>query len=126
MNDDLRQLSIGSVTDKSYGRYDVNGYHFRSSTFESSHPMAATQNSGVVTRATDMEGHEAYYYRKIKNIIEITFAGNKPLVLVFFKCKWYDLKYYRTEFGMTQVQPKNCFKGTTRISLPIKQTRFIS
>ena len=72
MNDDLRQLSIGSVTAKSYGRYDVNGYRFRSSIFESSHPMAATQNSGVVTRATDMEGHEACYYGKIKNIIEIT------------------------------------------------------
>jgi hypothetical protein len=80
LNDDLRQLSIESVTAKSYGRYDVNGYHFRSSIFESSHPMDATQNSGVVTRATDMEGHEACYYR---NIIEITFAGNKPLVLVF-------------------------------------------
>jgi hypothetical protein len=26
LNDDLRQLSIGSVTTKSYGRYDVNGY----------------------------------------------------------------------------------------------------
>jgi hypothetical protein len=42
MNADLRQLSIGSVTAKSYGRYDVNGYHFRSSIFESSRPMAAT------------------------------------------------------------------------------------
>jgi hypothetical protein len=42
MNDDLRQLSIGSITAKSYGRYDINGYHFRSSIFESSHPMAAT------------------------------------------------------------------------------------
>jgi hypothetical protein len=88
--------------------------------------MAATQNSGVVTRATDMEGHEACYYEKIKNIIEITFAGNKPLALIFFECKWYDPKYYRTEFGMTQIQPENCFKDTTRITLPIKQTKFIS
>jgi hypothetical protein len=63
--------------------------------------MDATQNSGVVTRATDMEEHEVCYYEKIKNIIEITFAGNKPLALVFFECKWYDPKYYMTEFGMT-------------------------
>jgi hypothetical protein len=49
LNDDLHQLSIGSVTAKSYGRYDVNGYRFSSSIFESSHPMAATHNSGVVT-----------------------------------------------------------------------------
>jgi hypothetical protein len=68
--------------------------------------MAATQNSGVVTRAIDMEGHKACYYRKIKNIIEITFAANKPLALVFFECKWYDPKYYRTEFGMTRIQPE--------------------
>jgi hypothetical protein len=66
LNDDLRHLSIGGVTAKSYGRYDVNGYHFRSSIFETNHPMAATQTSGVVTRATDMEGHEACYYGKSK------------------------------------------------------------
>jgi hypothetical protein len=126
MNDELRKLSIGRVTAKSYGHYDVNGYHFRSSIFESSHPMTATQNSGVVTRATDMEGHKAYYYGKIKNINEITFVGSKPLVLVFFKCKWYDPNYYRTKFGMTRVQPENCCKGTTCISLTIKQTMFIS
>jgi hypothetical protein len=101
LNDDSRQLSIGSVTAKSYERYDVNGYHFRSSIFESSHPMAATQNSGVVTRATGMERHDACYYGKIKNIIENTFAGNNPLALVFFECKWYDPKFYRTKFGMT-------------------------
>ena len=28
LNDDLRQLSIGSVTAKSYGRYDVNDIAF--------------------------------------------------------------------------------------------------
>jgi hypothetical protein len=67
--------------------------------------MATTQNCGVITRATDSEGHEDCYYEKIKNIIEITFAGNKPLALVFFECKWYGPKYYRTEFGMTQVKP---------------------
>jgi hypothetical protein len=43
LNDDLRQLSIGRVNAKSYGHYNVNGYRFRSSIFESSHPMAATQ-----------------------------------------------------------------------------------
>jgi hypothetical protein len=58
-----------------------------------------------------MEGHEACYYGKIKNIIEITFAGNKPLALVFFECKWYDPKYYRTEFGMTQIQPEKLLQG---------------
>jgi hypothetical protein len=73
--------------------------------------MAATQNSGVITRATNIKRHEVCYYKKIKNIIEITFAGNKPLALVFFECKWYDPKYYGTEFGMTRVQPEKLLQG---------------
>jgi hypothetical protein len=48
MNDDLRQISIGSETAKSYGRYDINRYCFRSSIFESSHPMVATQNRVIM------------------------------------------------------------------------------
>jgi hypothetical protein len=38
---DLRQLSYGSVTAKSYGRYDVNGFRFRSIIFEDSRPPMA-------------------------------------------------------------------------------------
>jgi hypothetical protein len=60
----MRQLSYGSVTAKSYDRYDVNGFHFRSTIFEASRPLAATTNSGVVTRVID-EGHETKYYRII-------------------------------------------------------------
>jgi hypothetical protein len=63
--------------------------------------MVATKNSGVITRAANSKGHKATYYGTIKNIIEITFTGNKPLELVFFECKWYDLKHYRSDFGMT-------------------------
>jgi hypothetical protein len=33
MNDDLLQLSLGSVIAKSYGYYDVNGFLFRSRIF---------------------------------------------------------------------------------------------
>jgi hypothetical protein len=43
--------------------------------------------------------HEANYYVMIKNIA-IIFARNKPLAVVFFECKWYDPKHYRSEFGM--------------------------
>jgi hypothetical protein len=35
LNNDLRQLSIERVNAKSYGCYDINGYRFRSSIFES-------------------------------------------------------------------------------------------
>jgi hypothetical protein len=74
---DLRQLSYGSVFAKSYSRYDINGFHFRSIVFEASHPLAATTNTLVVTRVIDVEGHKSKYYRIIKNIIEYNFAGNK-------------------------------------------------
>jgi hypothetical protein len=39
---DLRQLSYESIVAKSYGRYDVNGFCFRSTIFEASRPHAVT------------------------------------------------------------------------------------
>jgi hypothetical protein len=38
IHDDLRQLSYGSVIVRSYGRYDVNGFRFRSAPFEAARP----------------------------------------------------------------------------------------
>jgi hypothetical protein len=87
---DLRQLSYGSVTVKSYGRYDVNGYRFRSVKFETSRPLAATCNTGVVSFTRDASQNIVNYYGVIQDILEFTFAGNKDLKLVFFKCDWFD------------------------------------
>jgi hypothetical protein len=56
---DLRQLSYESIVVKSYGRYDINGFHFRSTIFEASDPLAATTNTRVVTRGVDADGHES-------------------------------------------------------------------
>jgi hypothetical protein len=50
---DLRQLSYGSIVVKSYGRYDVNGFRFRSTVFETSYPLAATTNIGFVMGVID-------------------------------------------------------------------------
>jgi hypothetical protein len=58
IHEDLRQLSYGTVTCRTFGRYDVNGFYFRSDLFEKYHPHAATRNSGVVTRALDALGRE--------------------------------------------------------------------
>jgi hypothetical protein len=86
----LRQLSYGSIVAKSYGQYDVNRFRLDSTIFEASHPLAATTNTGVVTRAIDADDHESKYYGVIKNIIEYSFAGNKNLKIVFFDCDWFD------------------------------------
>jgi hypothetical protein len=63
---DLRQLLYGSVTTKSYGWYDVNGFCFGSTIFEASRSLAATSNSRVIMRVVDEEGYETKYYGIIK------------------------------------------------------------
>jgi hypothetical protein len=102
----LRQLSVESIVAKSYGRYDVNGFRFRSTIFGASRPLAATTNTGVVMRAIDADSYESKYYGVIKNIIEYSFAGNKNMKTVFFDCDWFD-PYHGTRennFGMVEVK----------------------
>lgn len=127
---DLRQLSYGSVTAKSYGRYDVNGFRFRSTNFEASHPLAATTNTGVVTRAIDAQGHETKYYGIIKNIIEYSFAGNKKLKAVFFDCDWFDPKHGTREnqFGMVEVKHAERLRGCDNFILAhqVEQVYYMS
>jgi hypothetical protein len=103
---DLRQLAYGLVKVRSYGCYDVNGFRFCSTAFEALHPLAATTNSGVVTRAIDVEGCETNYYRIINKILEFSFTGNKELKVVFFYCDWFDTnnETRQNEFNMVEVK----------------------
>jgi hypothetical protein len=66
---DLRQLAYGLVKVRSYDRYDINSFQFCSIAFEALHPLVATTNSGVVTRAIDAEGREPNYYGIINKIL---------------------------------------------------------
>jgi hypothetical protein len=110
---DLHQLSYGSIVAKSYGRYDVNGFHFCSTIFEASRPLAATTNIGVVMRVVDAEEHESKYYGIIKNIIEYNFARNKNLKTMFFDCDWFDPNHgtRENEFGMVEVKHAHRLRG---------------
>jgi hypothetical protein len=45
VHSDMRQPSYGYITIRRYGRYDVNGLHFRSTIFEDAPPQAATCNT---------------------------------------------------------------------------------
>jgi hypothetical protein len=76
------------VTIRSYGRYDVNGFHFRSAAFEAACPRAATINLGVVTREINEQGQEINYYGIIQQILEFSFMGDKELKVVFFVCRF--------------------------------------
>ena len=62
VSDDLQQLSLGQVKALEYGRYDINGYHFRTAKLEASRPLAATTNNGVVTNGKDASGLVADYH----------------------------------------------------------------
>jgi hypothetical protein len=102
----LRQLAYGLVKVRSYDRYDVNGFQFRSTAFEALRALAATTNSGVVTMAIDVEGRETNYYEIINKILEFSFAANKKLKVVFFYCDWFDNNNgtRQNQFSMVEVK----------------------
>jgi hypothetical protein len=104
---DLRQLSYGYITVRRYGRYDVNDFHFRSTIFEDARPLAATCNTRFVVRAVDDEGRETNYYGVIKDILKLTFGGNKDLRVVFFYYDWFDPTHGIRENKYIMVQIKH-------------------
>jgi PII-like signaling protein len=83
---DLRQLSLGAVIVRRYGRYDVNGFCFRSTRFEDAHPLVATTNVEVVTIVVDDEGKMTNYYGVINDILKYKFFGDKKLKVVVGTC----------------------------------------
>jgi hypothetical protein len=92
VHDDLRQLSHGSTTARSYGCYDINGFRFCSTKFEAKNPHAVTTNSGVVTTASASDGSIMEYFGVIQNIVELKLEGSKDLKVVFFYCDWFNNK----------------------------------
>jgi hypothetical protein len=83
VSDDLQQLSLGQVKTLEFGRYDINGYHFRTAKLEASHPLPTTTNSGAVVNGEDASGLATDYYSVLQKIIEYTFSGTKELKVVF-------------------------------------------
>jgi hypothetical protein len=124
---DLCQLLYERVTTKSYGQYDVNVFHFRSIIFKASRPLAATTNTGVVTRAIIALGHETKYYGITKNIIEYNFAGNKNLKIVFFDCDWFDPNHgtQENQFGMVEVKHADRLQDCVHLSLLTRSSKCI-
>jgi hypothetical protein len=118
IHSNLRQLSLGAVTARRYGRYDVNGFRFRSTRFEDAHPLAATTNSRVVTRAVDDEGKVTNYYGVINDILEYKFFRDKQLKVVFFDCDWFTPNITReNQYGMVEVKHNDRLQGHDTIIL---------
>jgi hypothetical protein len=95
------------------GRYDINGYHFRTVELEVRHPLAATTNSGVVANSKDARGLAVDYYGVLQKIIEYMFGGNKEQKVVFFECDWFDPVNGTKvdDFGMVRVKHESCYSG---------------
>jgi hypothetical protein len=65
-----------------------------------------TTNSGVVTRAIDVESRETNYYGIINKIIEFSFARNNEVKVAFFDCDWFDSNNgtWQNQFGILEVK----------------------
>jgi hypothetical protein len=113
VSDDLRQLSLGQVKAMQYGRYDMNGYRFRTVKLEVSHPLAGITNNRVVANSEGFSRLAADYYGILQKIIEYTFGGTKDLKVVFFQCDWFDpVNGTRVDhFGMVEVKHELCYLG---------------
>jgi hypothetical protein len=126
---DLRQLDYGLVKVRSYGHYSINGFQFHSTGFEALHPLATTNNSGVVTRAIDAKGHETNYYGIINKILEFSFVGNKEFKVVFFECDWFDNNNgtRQNHFGMVKVKHNEWLQGygTFVLAHQVKQVYYL-
>ena len=87
----LRQISYGfSSRVSTYGCYDINGYRFRSETYEHTRAGLATTNCGVCVSSFDENDNLLEYYGVIKDIIKISWQGSMQLQLVIFECDWFD------------------------------------
>jgi hypothetical protein len=115
---------------RSYGRYDVNGFRFCSTTFKALHPLVATTNSGVVTRAIDAEGRETNYYGIINKILEFSFVGNKELKVVVFDCDWFNNnnRTWQNQFSMVEVKHNEQLQGydTFVLAHQVEQMYYLS
>jgi hypothetical protein len=111
MSPELRQVADGfAYRVRSFSGYDVNGYRFRTTSYEQSQPNRKTTSSGVFTPGLD--GVE--YYVIIEEIYELKFYGSKPLNPVIFKCHWFDPEVMRLTYsnlGLVEIRQDSVLQG---------------
>jgi hypothetical protein len=118
MSTKLRQVANGfSYRVKKYSGYDMNGYHFRTTSYDQSWPNQKTTCSRVFTPGLD----KVYYFRQIEEIYELNFHGSKPLTPVIFKCHWFDpqvTKQTHSNLGIVEIDKVPPYEETMSISWP--------
>ncbi|XP_066398379.1 uncharacterized protein [Miscanthus floridulus] len=110
MSDELKQVGRGfSRRVKSFTVYDVNGYRFRTRSYEESRPNLKTMCCGVRTPGTDGKD----YYGIVEEIYELNFKGAGTLAPVVFKCHWFDPDITRKDLtiGQVEIRQDSSYKG---------------
>ena len=92
MDAELRQMANGfDYKVRSFEKYDINGYRFRTYGKELSMAVRKSTNSGV--SVIGEEGTE--YYGRVEAIYELLLYGENPSNVVVFKCHWFHPKETR-------------------------------
>jgi hypothetical protein len=110
MSDELRQVANGcQVRVKSFTSYDMNRYCFHTTRYEENRATRKTTNSGVCVLGTD--GLD--YHRRVEQIYELEFDGDKPLKPVMFKCHWFNpCKTRRApHLGLVKIREESVYQG---------------
>ena len=111
MSAELRQVANGfAYRVRKFSGYDVNGYRFRTTSYDQSRPNRKTTCSGVYTPGLD----EVEYYGRIEDIYELNFYGSKPLTPVIFKCHWFDPEVTRrthSNLGLVEIRQDSTLPG---------------
>ena len=92
MDAELRQVANGfDYKVRSFDKYDINEYHFR--TYGKELSMADQKSINCCVSAIGEGGTE--YYGRVEAIYELLFYGENPPNVVVFKCYWYQPKETR-------------------------------
>jgi hypothetical protein len=95
---------------RKYSRYDVNGYYFRTTSYDQSRPNQKITCSGVFTPDLD----EVEYFGRIEEIYELNFHDSKPLTPVTFKFHWFDPEATRqthSNLGIVKIRQDSTLPG---------------
>ena len=83
MNDELRQVANGfDYKVRSFDKYDINGYRFR--TYGKDLSMADQKSTNCCVSAISEGGVE--YYGRVEAIYELQFYGDNPPNVILFRC----------------------------------------
>ena len=92
MDAELRQVANGfDYKVRSFDKYDINGYRFR--TYGKELSMADRKSTDCCVSAIGEGGTE--YYGRVEAIYELLFYGENPPNVVVFKCYWFQPKETR-------------------------------